>query len=223
MTAQILTPTDASSEAESLQVAGDIITHGGVIVCATDTGYLLGVDGLNPEAIKKIYAIKGRSFDKPIHLVVADLTMAKTLGQFDRHAEQVFQHFLPGPLTLIVKRKSVVPDLLVSGLPGVGLRVPGNAFLLRLVKETALPLTATSANRSGQATPYNVEQVLAELGDAVDHVDLIIDQGPTPHRMPSTILDMSQSEPKILREGPITAEMLATAGVNVPRTSLSAC
>jgi L-threonylcarbamoyladenylate synthase len=204
---------EATSLDSIIHQAGELLKQGGVVVCATDTGYLLGVDGLNPDAINKIYAIKGRSFDKPIHLAVADLTMAKTLGEFNHRAEQVFQHFLPGPLTLIVKRKSLVPDLLVSGLPGVGLRVPENTFLLRLVKETGVPLTATSANRSGQSTPYSVEQVLIELGDAVEFVDLMIDQGSTQHRQPSTILDMSQSPPKILREGPITSEMLAQAGV----------
>jgi L-threonylcarbamoyladenylate synthase len=204
---------EATSLDSIIHQTGELLRQGGVIICATDTGYLLGVDGLNPGAIGKIYAIKDRSFDKPIHLVVADLTMAKALGEFTHCAERVFQHFLPGPLTLIVKRKPLVPDLLVSGLPGVGLRMPENAFLLRLVKETGIPLTATSANRSGQLTPYSMEQVLTELGDAVEFVDLMIDQGPTQHRQPSTILDMSLSLPKILREGPITAEMLAQAGV----------
>ena len=81
------------------------------------------------------------------------------------------------------------------------------------VKDTGIPLTATSANRSGQSTPYNVEQVLTELGRAVEFVDLILDQGPTQHMLPSTIVDLSQKPPKILREGPITAEMLAEASI----------
>jgi len=206
---QIYPLTDSTSAELIIPKAREILNNGGVIVCATDTGYLLGVDGLNPEAIRKIYQIKGRSFDKPIHLVVADLTMAHTLAYLDQGAERVFHHFLPGPLTLIVKKKPVVPDLLVSGLDSVGLRMPANDFLLRLVKTAGKPVTATSANRSGKSTPYTVEQVLAELGDAVASVDLMIDQGETQHAMPSTILDLSQNPPKILRAGPITVEMLA--------------
>jgi L-threonylcarbamoyladenylate synthase len=201
--------TDSGSAKAIIQKAAAILKDGGVVVCATDTGYLLGVDGLNPEAIRKIYRIKERSFDKPIHLVVADITMAKTLAYIDQEAERVFQRFMPGPLTLIVKKKTIVPDLLVGGLKSVGLRMPANDFLLRLVKARGKPITATSANRSGKLTPYTVEQVLAELGDAIKYVDLIIDQGETQHAMPSTILDMSQMPPKILRKGPITAEMLS--------------
>jgi L-threonylcarbamoyladenylate synthase len=185
-----------------------ILRQGGVIVCATDTGYLLGVDGLNPEAIRKIYAIKGRAFAKPIHLVVADLAMAQTLAELPPVAEQIFQRFLPGPLTLVVKRKPVIPDLLVGGLPTIGLRLPANEFLLCLVKAVGVPITATSANRSGNATPYTIPQVLAELDDAVAHVDLLIDQGETQHALPSTILDLTQEPPQVLRDGPITAAML---------------
>ena len=136
---QILQIQEGISWEPALRQAGELLRRGGVVVCATDTGYLLGVDGLNPEAIHKIYAIKGRSFNKPIHLVVADLEMAKSLGEFDLAAEQVFQRFMPGPLTLIVKKKPVVPDILVSGLPSIGLRMPANAFLLRLVKQTNIP------------------------------------------------------------------------------------
>ena len=206
---QIYKLTDSASEETIIQQAGEILNNGGVIVCATDTGYLLGVDGLNPEAIRKIYAIKGRSFDKPIHLVVSDITMAKTLAHLHQDAERVFRHFMPGPLTLIVKKKLIVPDLLVSGLESVGLRMPENEFLLRLVKLVGTPITATSANRSGKSTPYTVKHVLAELGDAIEHVDLIIDQGETQHARPSTILDLSRTPPKILRQGPVTAEILS--------------
>ena len=207
--AQIHKLTDSASEKAIIHAASELLNNGGVVVCATDTGYLLGVDGLNTEAIRKIYQIKGRSFDKPIHLVVADIAMAKTLAYIDQEAERVFQRFMPGPLTLIVKKKAIVPDLLVSGLGSVGLRMPDNDFLLRLVKVGGKPVTATSANRSGKSTPYTVKQVLAELGDATEYVDLIIDQGETQHAMPSTILDMSQTPPKILRKGPITEEILS--------------
>src|SRR5512136_1119761 len=119
----ILQVTDPASSETILLQAAQIIRQGGVVVCATDTGYLLGVDGLNPEAIRKIYAIKARAFEKPIHLVVADLAMAKTLAYLSQEAEQVFQRFMPGPLTLIAPKKPIVPDVLVSGRASVGLRM----------------------------------------------------------------------------------------------------
>lgn len=191
-----------------LQQAAELVLQGGVVISATDTGYLLGVNGLNPDAIQKVYQIKGRDFDKPLHLVVADLEMARTLAEVDERAEQIMQQFLPGPLTLILKKKPIVPDSLVSGLDSVGLRIPENDVLLRLVRAAGLPITATSANRSGFGTPYSVEQVLTELGEAVQWVDLIIDQGETRHGSPSTILDLTGTPPVILREGPITREML---------------
>ena len=205
---QIYQLTEMTSAEAILPKATAILHHGGVIVCATDTGYLLGVDGLNPAAIRKIYAIKGRAFDKPIHLVVADLAMARALAEFDAEAERIFQRFLPGPLTLILKKQPVVPDALVGGLTSVGLRMPANEFLLRLVQSAGMPITATSANRSGNATPFTVAQVLAELGEAAAQVELIIDQGATQHALPSTILDLSRQPPQILRAGPLTAAML---------------
>ena len=202
---------DTTTEETALQQASAILQRGGVVVCATDTGYLLGVNGLNPGAIQKIYQIKGRAFDKPLHLVAADLRMVKILAEVDERAEQIMQYFWPGPLTLILKKKPLVPDSLVSGLANVGLRIPDNAFLLRLVQMAGVPITATSANRSGYNTPYTIEQVLTELGEAVRHVDLFIDQGETRHGSPSTIFDLTRTPPQILRNGPITWEMLQTA------------
>jgi L-threonylcarbamoyladenylate synthase len=204
----ILQITNDSSDKLVIEKAVNILRQGGAIVCATDTGYLLGVDGLNVEAVKKVYAIKGRDFNKPIHLVTADIEMARELVEIDAQAERLFQQFLPGPLTLILKKKPKVPELLVSGLQGLGVRIPENPFLLELVKQAGCPITATSANRSGQATPFSVEEVSQELGDAVKFVDLIIDQQSTQHAMPSTILDLTVQAPRVLRPGPIDEEVL---------------
>ena len=199
---------DERSRERGIQEASAILRRGGVIVCATDTGYLLGGNGLDIEAIRKVYQIKGRDFQKPIHLVVADMTMAEILVEFNEQAKKIFERFLPGPLTLILKKTAAVPDLLTSGLPGLGIRLPENDILLQLVQAANVPITATSANRSGYATPFSVDEVLSELGEAIEFVDLILDQGETRHAMPSTILDLTCSPPQILRKGPITAEML---------------
>ncbi len=207
--------SDRVSSADALYAAAAILRDGGVIVCATDTGYLLGVDALNLQAVQKAYAIKGRSFNKPMHVVVADIEMAESIAEFSPLAQQVFEQFLPGALTVVLYKKPIVPDLLVSGLPGIGIRIPQNDFLLELSRTANMPITATSANQSGFGTPYNVEDVLRELGDAAQQVDLILDQGETAHAMPSTILDLTQSPPRILRHGPITAETLQAKGITL--------
>jgi len=209
MTLPILTPTDIASQVASLETACTIIQQGGVIVCATDTGYLLGTDGLNPDAVRKIYQIKGRSFDKPIHLVVADVEIAKTLAEFTPETEGIFRRLLPGPLTLILKKTPLVPEILVSGLSTIGLRMPEGEWLLELARRAGTPITATSANQSGNASPFTAQAAIRELGDSVKHVELIVDHGRTPHSTPSTLLDLTQSPPSILREGPVTRAMLS--------------
>ncbi|MBD3305133.1 threonylcarbamoyl-AMP synthase [candidate division KSB3 bacterium] len=205
---EILKIRDESPVDEIAQYASACIQQGKIVVCATDTGYLLGVDGLNTTAIQQIYQIKARDLHKPMHLVVADVAMAKTLAYMDYTVERIFERFLPGPLTLILKKKAIVPNLLVSGLETVGLRIPQNDLLLRIVQAAGTPITATSANRSGRGTPYTVGDVLAELGPKVESVDLILDQGKTLYEMPSTILDVTADPPKILREGPLAPKIL---------------
>ena len=211
---QIRQIADPLAAQNAMQEAADLLRGGGVIVCATDTGYLLGVDALNVAAVQKAYAIKGRAFHKPMHVVVADIEMARMIADISPQAQRVFEQFLPGALTLILRRKPIVPDLLVSGLPGIGIRIPQNDFLLELARTANMPITATSANQSGLGTPYTVAQVLQELGEAAAQVDLILDQGETAHAMPSTLLDLTQSPPRILRRGPITVEMLRAKGVD---------
>ncbi|HWP46492.1 MAG TPA: L-threonylcarbamoyladenylate synthase [Candidatus Limnocylindrales bacterium] len=193
-----------------LQEAVEILREGGIVVCPTDTGYLLGGDGLREEVIRKIFEIKGRSFNKPIHLVVSDKEMAQRLAVWNEKAEKLFRELLPGPLTLILKKKEIVPDLLVSGTGKIGLRMPGNNLVLQLVAAAGVPITATSANSSGKESPFTVEEVLQQLEEGLERVDLILDQGETLYRRSSTIVDISEETPKVLREGPISPQQIFT-------------
>jgi len=177
-------------------------------VCPTDTGYLLGGDGLREEVVRKIFAMKGRSFNKPIHLVVSDLEMARRLSFWNEGAEKLCKEFLPGPLTLVLKKREIVPDLLVSGTGKVGLRMPGNRIPMELAAAAQAPITATSANRSGKDSPFTVEEVLQQLEGGLEDVSLILDQGETSYRMPSTLVDLTDPAPRILREGPISAQQI---------------
>ena len=121
--------------------------------------------------------------------------------QVDGEAEQLVQHFLPGALTLVLPKKDVVPSLLVAGGDTVGIRIPDNKVMLALVTLTDLPITATSANASGQPTPYSASEVVSLLGESAEQVALILDQGVIPSHGLTTIVDLTVSPPQLLRQG----------------------
>ncbi|HET6477755.1 MAG TPA: L-threonylcarbamoyladenylate synthase, partial [Dehalococcoidales bacterium] len=129
------------------------------------------------------------------------LEMAGRYAHISPEAAQLAHSFLPGALTLVMPKKEVVPSLLVAGRDTVGIRVPDHKVILDLTFMTELPITATSANVSGQPTPYSVPEVINLLGGAVEQVALILDQGPIPSRGLSTIVDLTVSPPQLLRQG----------------------
>ncbi len=174
--------------------AVEILQKGGIIIFPTDTSYGLAADATNPQAIKKIYQIKGRDFNKPISVIVSDIKMAKKYAMITPLVQKLFQAFLPGPLTLV--------------LPSIGIRVPNLKLCLRLAKKLGKPYTATSANLSGQPDCYSVDQIKKQLGNKIKLIDLIIDAGTLPKIPPSTVLDLTKSPPKILREGPISQKQI---------------
>lgn len=187
-----------------------ILIDGGVVVYPTDTAYGLGVNALDETAIKKLYEIKGRDFSKPTHIVVRDWEMVEKLAYSNKLAKELYTTFMPGPLTIILTRKSnIVPDILTANLPTIGVRIPNNEFTSKLSIELAFPYTTPSANRSGEATPYSLEE--AEKSLDISQIDLIIDAGPLPKTPPSTIVDLTTNEPKIIREGPITKKQIVDA------------
>jgi L-threonylcarbamoyladenylate synthase len=184
----------------------EVLKSGGVIVYPTDTAYGLGADATNPAAVQRVFDLKGRDRAKPIHVVVRDLVMAKSLVEFNPLAEKIFQKLLPGPLTIVLPKKSHVLDLLTGGLPTLGIRVPNHPICLELSQSVNFPYTATSANLSGSTTPYSPNEVTVQA-------DFLLDGDTLPRVAPSTIVDLSDNEIKILREGPVSAEKLyETAG-----------
>jgi len=187
--------------ARLLKRAARLISKGAVIVCPTDTGYALAANALNVKAIVKVFNLKGRAFSNPIHVAVNSLEMAGRFAHVSPEAEQLAHHFLPGALTLVLPKKEVVPSLLVAGGDTVGIRIPDNKVMLDLAALTELPITATSANASGQPTPYSVSEVVSLLGESAEQVALILDQGLIPSRGLSTIVDLTVSPPQLLRQG----------------------
>jgi L-threonylcarbamoyladenylate synthase len=181
--------------------AADLLRAGGLVAFPTETVYGLGADGLNPQAVARIYAAKGRPPTNPLILHVADAGEARALvAEWPDDAQRLADRFWPGPLTLVLSAAAVVPSLVRAGGPTVALRCPAHPVALALVRAAGRPLAAPSANRSQHLSPTRAEHVLSSLGDAVD---LVLDAGPTEAGLESTILDLSTRPFRILRPGPV--------------------
>ena len=187
-----------------LRAAG-VLRSGGVIVYPTDTLYGLGADAFSDSAVDAVYVIKGREAGKPMHCIVADLAMAEEYAEVNDAARKIAEKFLPGALTLILKKKVGVDGGIARGMDTVGIRIPDNRFCIELARTFGTPFTATSANKGGVEPAMEFEKVIAGL-DA----DLAIDAGQAPLSKPSTVVNLVSGYPSILREGAIpSADILA--------------
>jgi len=192
-----------------VKVISEALKKGKVVVLPTETVYTLAVDATNKSAIEKVYQIKGRDFNKPLHVVVTSLKMAENYVEINKQARLLAKNFLPGPLTLVLlKRGGILPEILTSGISTLGIRIPKLELNLLISKEIGLPYTTTSANKSGGSNPYSVSLVMAQLAGKKNELDLIVDIGNLPNLLPSTLVDLTISPAKILREGPIKKEEL---------------
>ena len=182
---------------------------GGIVLYPTDTLYGLGADALSDKAVGKIYELKGRDERKPIHAIVADIAMMKKYAEVPDLALMLAREFLPGPLTLILKKKAGIKTGIAKGISKIGFRIPDNKFCLALAKKFGKPITTTSANKSGRNTERTTGAILKQLGvnshsNILQNVGmLVIDAGELPERQPSTVVDLTGNEPVILREGAI--------------------
>jgi len=195
----------------AIREAAAILTAGGLVAFPTETVYGLGADGLNPAAVARIYAAKGRPSTNPVILHVEGSAAAQALtSHWPPEATALAERFWPGPLTLILPASEAVPAIVRAGGPTVALRCPAHRVALALIHAVGRPLAAPSANRSQHLSPTCAEHVASSLGEAVD---LILDGGPTEAGLESTILDLSGARPRILRPGPIApAELAALIG-----------
>ena len=189
--------------------AAEVLRGGGVILYPTDTLYGLGADALSDEAVAKLYAINGRDEKKPVHAIVADMKMAGRYTEINEPARRLAEKFLPGPLTLILKKKEGIDTGIAKGMDTFGIRIPASELCLEIARTFGKPYTTTSANRAGQETGRSVEAILAQLGEKASVIDLVIDAGELPGRMPSTVVDVSSGEIRTLREGAISKTALA--------------
>lgn len=206
MASQILQINPIAPELDKLSQAADLLRRGGVVATPTDTVYGLVADPANQLAVERIYHIKGRDYHLPLILLISDMTMLAPLyRELPNLARVAVAHFWPGALTIILEKSPAVPDFVVSGGSSVGVRLPAHPVLTGLVAAAGFPLASTSANPSGQPPATSAAQVAA-LGDAVD---LILDAGPAPLGVASSVLDCTTVPPRLLREGSITRAELA--------------
>lgn len=193
----------------ALTEAAEILKAGGVVAFPTDTVYGLACDLFNEKAVKQIYRIKGRPAHLPLIAMLAEADeWPRVASSLPESARRYMERFWPGPLTIIVPAREDIPKIVLGSGATIGLRIPNLFAARRLLFLAERPLATTSANHSGKPAPCKVEEIAEQLGHMVD---LILDAGPCSGGLASTVVDCTVEPPKILREGPITAEMLAEA------------
>ncbi len=192
---------------EAVDAVIDVVASGGVICFPTDTAYGLGVDPGNTSALDRLFTIKGRAANKPILLLVDSIDMARTLSRETALFEHLVGEFWPGPITLVVSAAPGLSERVTAGSGTVGIRWPQAPLATRLVGRLGHPLTGTSANLSGEAPARSATEAVEQLGD---RVDLVVDGGASPDTPPSTLLDLTKDPPRLLREGSITYDDLAS-------------
>jgi L-threonylcarbamoyladenylate synthase len=198
------------ADADGIAEAASILRRGGLVAFPTETVYGLGANALSADAAARIFKAKGRPADDPliVHIrTAAELTRIASSGE---RVDILAMRFWPGPLTLVVHKLPVVPDVVTAGLPTVAVRVPAHPLAQALLQAVELPLAAPSANLFGRTSPTRAEHVLDDLGG---RIDAILDGGPTLLGVESTIVDVSGRQPRLLRPGGVPAEDIeATLG-----------
>jgi L-threonylcarbamoyladenylate synthase len=186
-------------EDAAIETAADVLRRGGLVAFPTETVYGLGANALDVDAVERIYSAKGRPSYNPLIVHVPDVSAARELvSDWPERAALVANAFWPGPVTILLPKRALVPDIVTAGLDSVALRMPANPIALALLRAAAVPLAAPSANRSTELSPTVARHVERSLGD---RVDLILDGGPTHVGIESTVVDLRSEQAAILRPG----------------------
>jgi L-threonylcarbamoyladenylate synthase len=193
---------------KQIEIAAQIIRNGGLVAFPTETVYGLGANALNPVAVAKIFEIKERpSFDPLIvHVASVDDLKQLTLNQ-EESVLRLTEHFWPGPLTIVLPKNKLIPDIVTSGLPTVAIRMPNNEIALELIRKSGCPIAAPSANKFGKLSPVSARHVKKQL----PNIDFILDGGAANVGIESTIITVEGNICKILRPGVITIDDIEKA------------
>jgi L-threonylcarbamoyladenylate synthase len=204
---KIIRVNSAKPEADKINQAAKIIQSGGLVAFPTQTFYALGADTSNPEAVKRVFEVKARPLDKPLPVLVARMRdVYRLVQEVPRVSQSLLDEFWPGPLTLVFKSSPLIPSIVRGRSDTIGIRIDQNLVALALIEASHTPLTATSANLSGNRSPVNAGQVMKDLGG---RIEAILDGGPAEIGIGSTVLDLTTDPPLILREGVIARSELA--------------
>ena len=193
----------APEQLEIVRRGAEIIKSGGLVAFPTETVYGLGANALDAEAVRRIYETKGRPSDNPLILHVSSIEMTEGLVELNWRARMLMEKFWPGPLSIVLPAKEVIPSRTRGGLPTAAVRMPDAPVALALIKFSNLPIAAPSANISGRPSPTDAETVRRDVGDKIP---LVIDGGETRFGVESTVIDMTGEHAVLLRPGGLAKE-----------------
>ena len=189
-----------------IEEAGKLIKQGKIVIFPTETVYGIGTNGLDEKAVRKLYEVKQRPLNKPISLLVANMKMVNLIAKDITEKEyKIMKNFFPGPLTIILKKKDIVPDIVTAGQDTIGVRMPKGEIARKLVELSGVPIAAPSANISGEPSGTNLQEIMKNFEGKVDYC---IDGGNSELGLASTIVQVIDEKPIILRQGSITLEQI---------------
>lgn len=207
MNTKIIKIDEQCIDEELIQEAGKLIAEGELVAFPTETVYGLGGDALEPSAATRIYSAKGRPSDNPLIVHIAEFSdMERVTDCIPEEAKKLSDAFWPGPLTMIVKKSKQVPDETTGGMDTVAVRMPNNQIALELIRKSGCLIAAPSANTSGRPSPTEAAHVAEDMNGKIS---MIIDGGPVGIGIESTIIDLTEDIPMVLRPGYITPQMLS--------------
>jgi len=206
MITEVVKTDELNIDMSMIKKAAGILKRGGLVAFPTETVYGLGANGLDEEACRRVYEAKGRPSDNPLILHIGRIEQLETIvSDVNENGRKIIDAFWPGPITLVFKKKSIVPDSVSGHFGTVAVRFPSNNIARALIWESALPIAAPSANTSGKPSPTKAEHV---YHDMCGKIDMIIDGGECDYGLESSILDVSGKKAVLLRPGAVTKEMI---------------
>ncbi|NOQ67923.1 threonylcarbamoyl-AMP synthase [Patescibacteria group bacterium] len=188
--------------------AAGILRSGKVVICPTDTLYGIGANALNEDAVIKVYKIKKQNRNKPISVIVKDIKMARRIACIDSKVEKILERIWPGSITVVLRKKDIVPHLLTGNGETIAIRISDNNFISMLMEKIDFPITATSANISGEKNLLKSDEIVEKFKNSKPNPDIFINAGDIKDPTASTIVDLTTPTPKILRTGIVGKEKM---------------
>lgn len=203
-----LDPSNQEQIEKTAIASAEILKNGGIIIYPTDTLYGLGANALDEEAILKVYKIKKQDRNKPISVIVKDMKIARKIACIDSKVEKILSGIWPGPITVVLRKKDIIPYSLTGNGETVAIRIPKSDFVSALINRFDFPITATSANVSGENDLLIPNEIIKKFSHSEFSPDLFINTGEIKNPAASAIIDLATGVPKILRAGIVGKEKI---------------